>query len=101
MEQGKKQYAGDRYQIVGHDNYRFILFDNKNKKEIRLCGKHVIQEILRPTPSAILPVDNRGKVNKNLTTWDAWYKLCLEYKEEFGHLCPSHKETYKDRSFGD
>lgn len=32
-----------------------------------------------------------------LSSWDTWYKLCIEYKEEFGHLSLKKKEKYKGK----
>lgn len=96
-----KEYANDRYSIIGHDNYRFILRDNKTDTEIKLKGCHIVQELLRPTPSPILPNDKTKSIGQSLSTWDRWYKLCVEYKNEFGHVCPAHTEKYKDQAFGD
>ena len=30
-----------------------------------------------------------------MTSWDAWYQLCIDYKNEFGHLCLQKDEKYK------
>lgn len=95
-----KEYADDRYVIMGHDKYRFIIYDNEEKREIRLRGKHVIQEMLRPTPSPILPT-HKECIEKSITTWDAWYQLCIEFKQEFGHLAVSREQKYKGRLIGD
>ena len=75
--------------------------DNKTKAIIKLKGNHIVQEIIRPTPSTILPVDKGNKVNESLTTWDRWYKLCVEYKNEFGHMCPTCTEKYNGHALGD
>lgn len=101
LEKMLEQYAGNRYAIIGRDNFRIILYDNKEKKEIRLRVKHIVQEIMRPTPSIILPTDNRVKVEQPLTTWEAWYQMCKDYKEEFGHLDVQHNEKYQGKLFGD
>lgn len=95
-----KEYADDRYSIIGHDKYRFILYDNKEKREIRLMGKHIVQEITRPTPSTILPT-HKERIEKNITTWEAWYQMCIEYKQEFGNLAVGRDQRYKGKLFGD
>lgn len=101
LEKMLEQYAGNRYAIIGRDNFRIILYDNKEKKEIRLRVKHIVQEIMRPTPSIILPTDNHVKVDQPPTAWEAWYQMCKDYKEEFGHLDVQHDEKYQGKLFGD
>lgn len=96
-----KEYADDRYSIIGHDNYRVILYDNVQRKEIRLRSKRVVQEILRPTPSPILPTTKNVVIDEAITTWGAWYQLCIDFKNEFGHLRVAHCEKYKGRLLGD
>ena len=95
-----KEYADDRYTIVGHDKYRFIIYDNEENREIKLRGKHIVQEMLRPTPSTILPT-HKEKLEKSPNTWETWYKLCIEFKQEFGHLAISHDQYYNGMLLGD
>lgn len=94
------EYADDRYEIVGKDKYRVHLYDHIEKKEIKLKFKHIIQELLRPTPSPILPTDKCLKIEKALNTFDYWYMLCKEYKNEFGHLYLEHNEKYQEHALG-
>lgn len=96
-----QDYADDRYSIIGHDNYRFILLDNETGKEIKLKACHIIQEMLRPTPSIVLPTDKEHNISQSLTTWDRWYQLCVEYKNKYGHLDIGGSEKYNGHALGD
>lgn len=88
-----KEYSGDRYEIVGRDKEKYILHDKETDNTITMTNRLIIQEIKRPTPSQILPTNN-NKMTQILSTWDFWYQLCIEYKNEFGHLCPKMNEKY-------
>lgn len=95
-----EELSNGRYKVIGHNKYFLILWDNKEEKEIQLSGKHIAQELLRPTPSSILEIDvNENR--KQISTWDTWYRLCLEYKKEFGHLYVKRNEKYKGFAFYD
>lgn len=96
-----REYADDRYTIIGHDKYRIIIFDNETNIELKLRNKRVVQELLRPTPSPILPTHKKNTKIKVLDTWETWYQLCCEYKEEFGHLRIAHTEKYKGKLISD
>ena len=101
LENMLREYADNRYTIIENDGYKITLFDNEMNKEIRLRFKHIIQEMLRPTPSNILPTSKTNNMIKPLSTWDRWYQLCIDYKNEFGHICPTHTEKYKGHALGD
>lgn len=94
------EYADDRYEIIGKDKHRIYLYDHVEKREIRLFGKQIVQELLRPTPSPILPTDKCLKIEKALNTFDHWYMLCEEYKKEFGNLCVGRDEKYQGHALG-
>jgi len=34
------------------------------------------------------------------TTWNKWFDLLCEYQREFGHVCPTHKQLYKNQKLG-
>lgn len=86
-----------RYEMVVCDGYKNKLIDKTANKEIFMSTQHILQELLRPTQSPILDIkpDKEGTV---LSSWDTWYKLCIEYKEEFGHLSLKKKEKYKGKT---
>ena len=94
------EYAGNRYSIVKRNSHYYILHDAVTNKEIKIRPAHIIQEILRPTPSEILPTDHQA-TRKDYSTWDMWIQLCKEYYEEFGILRPIRNEHYKGRCIGD
>ena len=96
-----EDYSNGRYKVIGQNKYFLILWDNKENKEIQLSGKHIAQELLRPTPSSILDIDMSKKNKTQITTWDSWYRLCLDYKEEFGHLYIKRNEKYRDLAIYD
>ena len=89
-----KEYSGDRYEIMGKEEGKHILHDKETDKTFLMTNRLIIQEINRPTPSQILPINDNKKNQKTLSTWDFWYQLCIEYKKEFGHLCPKMNEKY-------
>ena len=101
-----KQYAGDRYEIIGKNGLQVVIYDNETGKEIKMLHKHVVQEIVRPTPSEILPTNNL-EVKKSLViprkvfSWEEGYRLCIEYKQENGHLYLQNDEVYKQTFLGD
>ena len=86
--------------MIGHNQYRLIVWDNKEEKEIHLSGRHIAQELLRPTPSSIFEIDAQNKNRQQATTWDFWYQLCTKYKEEFGHSSPEVREKYQGYILG-
>ncbi|MBQ8626894.1 MAG: Helicase associated domain protein [Agathobacter sp.] len=90
-----KEYSDDRYEIVGKRKEKCIIYDKETDETIELTNRHILQEIKRPTPSPLLPVENHKTLQSPLSTWDFWYQLCIEYKNEFGHLYPAMNETYK------
>lgn len=94
------EYAGNRYSIVERNSHYYILHDAVTNKEIKIRPAHIIQEIVRPTPSEVLPTDHQA-TRKNYSTWDMWIQLCKEYYEEFGTLRPIKNEHYKGRCIGD
>lgn len=92
--------SNGRYKVIDHNKYFLIIWDNKEEKEIQMTGKHIAQELLRPTPSTILEIDQTKKKQEQISTWESWYRLCIEYKKEFGHLCPQQDEKYQGYAFG-
>lgn len=94
------EYADDRYELIGKDAHRIFLYDHIENKEIKLKGNHIVQELLRPTPSSILPTDKCLNIEKALNTFDHWYILCAQYKKEYGHLCVGHEEKYQGHALG-
>ena len=99
-----QQYAGDRYQFLKSESVYWYLYDNVEKKEIKIMSKHILQEILRPTPSEILCGDH-GNVNVELLVWpiESFEKGCqlyIEYQQEFNTTKISPKTIYKQRMLG-
>ena len=93
--------SNGRYKVIDHNKYFLIIWDSKEEKEIQMTGKHIAQELLRPTPSTILKIDQTKKKEEQISTWESWYRLFIEYKEEFGHLCIGRGEKYKGYGIGD
>lgn len=44
-----------------------------------------------------LRITNKKSVSQTETTWEEMFALCLQYKEEFGHLKFGKKEKYKGK----
>ena len=93
------QYAGGRYVLIKSGRHYHTLLDTKTNKEMSLRSVHIVQELTRVTPSTLLPSDSEPI--KRLNTWDRWYQLLIEYKEEHGHLLIGHREHYKGKAIHD
>ena len=89
--------SNGRYEMVVCDGYKNKLIDKTTNEEICMSTQHILQELLRPTQSTILDI-KPDKERTVLSSWDTWYKLCIEYKEEFGHLSLKKKEKYKGKT---
>lgn len=94
-----EEWSNGIYQIVGKKNQTYQILNQQTNEIIALTAAQISQEILRPTPSPILPIENCS--NKDyLSPWGTWYKLCVEYKEEFGHLDIKKNDVYKGQNIG-
>lgn len=89
--------SNGRYEMVVCDGYKNKLIDKTTNEEVFMSTRHILQELLRPTQSPILDI-KPDKERTVLSSWDTWYKLCIEYKEEFGHLSLKKKEKYKGKT---
>lgn len=93
-----KEYSDGRYETVGAMNKQKIkILDTKTNKTFEMKAQQVVQEMLRPTPSPIFEFNNKER--KQISSWDVWYELCKQYRQEFGHLCPQRGERYKGTLF--
>lgn len=94
------KYCGERYKITDKvdygTTYKFVLLDIKTNEKRPMFLKHIMQEMVRPTPSPILEFTS-DEPRVQIDSWDLWYELCKEYREEFGHLCPVRGEWYKGK----
>ena len=94
------KYCGGRYQLTGTveygSTYKFLLLDTKTNETRPFFLKHLMQEMVRPTPSPILEFTS-DEPRVQIDSWDLWYDLCKEYRAEFGHLCPVKGEWYKGK----
>lgn len=95
-----EEYSDDRYSILGIKTPYLIIFDKKTNEQFHLRRTMLLQEMLRPTPSPIIELKEQVKKIKTATMWDMYYKLCKEYKEEFGYLYLTRKEKYKNQPLG-
>ena len=96
LEEMLKKYSDDRYVVIGDiTNQKVKILDTQINQEFMLKSQHVVQEMLRPTPSPIFEFNNKER--KQISSWDAWCQLCKEYREEFGYLCPKRGEWYKGK----
>ena len=90
-------YTDGRYQIVEKlSRYKNVVLDTVTNNTMEMSNELIVQELLRPTPSSYFVVDlKKNRVKR--TSWDDWYDLCIEYKNEFGHINPCNKVTYKGK----
>lgn len=92
--------SNGRYKLEIYDRCKNKLVDTKTGEEIFMTTRHVLQELLRPTPSDILKID-KDKEIQELTSWNMWYNLCIDYKNEFGHLFTHKNEKFKGKKLND
>ena len=92
--------SNGRYKLEIYDRYKNKLIDTKTGEEMFMTTRHVLQELLRPTPSDILKI-KKDKEIQELTSWNMWYNLCIDYKNEFGHLFTHRNEKFKGKKLND
>ncbi len=96
-------YSKGKYIITEHTKKSYITIQNTvSKKTIRLSMQKTIQEILRPTPSPILPVDEKpAEVYDYPLSWDQRYSLLVQFKDEYGTATVFHKTIYNGYPLGE
>lgn len=101
MNEMLERYSNGRYTIIGSNNNKnkYRILDQKTNQEKQLMPKYLLQEILRPTPSPIFELRKDEEIIP-MKSWDVWYELCKEYRNEFGHLCVKNDEKYKGKLIG-
>lgn len=72
-------YSNGRYKIISSEENLVVIHDTEFNKLIKLTAVHTMQEILRPTPSDILPVDNPNKSIHVTSAWEDALELFKEY----------------------
>ena len=93
-----QEYGDGRYAIVSKDKGYYTIQDNKTNKTIRLHRMRIRQEVMRPTPSKLLPIDNFTESRVHIKDWETAYKYLLDYKKEFGGvevLCETEYNGYR------
>lgn len=101
LERVLKEYSNDRYKIIHYGCNLCTVLDEKNSKEIMLSPLKVLQEIVRPTPSELLPIDNWQQRKYDIrSNWDRGFECFNEYKKEFGHTNIPKRCVYKEYNLG-
>lgn len=93
-------YSNGKYEIIEKTNQNYTILDHETKMTIILTPAQILQELQRPTPSTVLPIPNQDQKKDFLSPWGMWFKLCLEYKQEFGHFNIKKGEVYKEQNLG-
>lgn len=100
LNQYLKQYSHGRYEIIESKKNVMIILDNVTQKQKQLPAAKILQEILRPTPSDILPVTNPDKSIKITSAWDDAFNLLKEYTQERPLDTITRETRYKDFGLG-
>lgn len=100
LEQMLQEYSEDRYRISKYGKNLCTIIDDNTGKEINISPANVLQEILRPTVSEVLPVEQKKEVSEPLSQWEVGFKYLTEYKNEFGHTNVPKRESYKGYALG-
>ncbi len=94
------KYASDnRYKVKQFGANVWTIKDLKTNNHLRLPPAKIIQELLRPTPSPILDVD-QSKVYLPKSYWKKMFDLLVEYKEETDSVSLSKRTIYKGENLG-
>ncbi len=93
-------YSDGKYKIEKYDLNVCTVIDMKNDKKIKVPPLKIRQEIVRPTPSDILPIEHSAQNFEPLTAWDRNYTLLCEYKQEFGDADVVKRAEYKGTKLG-
>lgn len=89
-----------RYTLVIQKTRIRGVLDIIDNKEIRMSATKILQEIMRPTPSPVLPHLSKTKKVDIKFGWDIAFELLCQYKEEFGDANIGVKEYYKGYRLG-
>lgn len=100
LNQYLQQYSHGRYEITESIENGLIIRDNETQRTIRLTSVKILQEILRPTPSDVLPVVNPDKTIKITSAWDDALQLLKEYLQERPIESIIRETRYKDFGLG-
>lgn len=99
LSQLLQQYSKGRYVITKHINTLYEIKDTQTNETIKLPPLKIRQEIMRPTPSDILPVDNRCDV-EIFDAWDIGFNYLIQYKKQNGHISVAKYEHYMKYALG-
>ena len=94
------EYGGRRYNLKEYSSNYCVIEDSNDNSEKRITKSKLIQEITRPTPSDILPVDKKKRVEVPMSQWEMGYKLLFDYKNEFGNTNVPKRKVYKNYNLG-
>lgn len=94
------EYSNGKYSIIAYAKNIYTIQNNETGDEIKLSSSKIQQEMLRPTPSDVLPVDNKVEVNIPLSQWEIGFKNLNEYKEKFGTVNVPKQYVYNGYSLG-
>lgn len=96
-----REYSEGKYKIKEYQGGRYII-ENTIFGEIKgMDTARILQEILRPTPSDILPVENKHAIIRPLSQWEKMFRLLLEFKDEYGTVVVQNKRMYKGLALGE
>lgn len=95
-----EKHSAERYTILGHRHHYVKILDRHKSEEFMLKRPLLLQELLRPTPSPIIELKTQATEIETTTLWSTYFKLCIEYKTEFGNLYLNRKDKYKEMPLG-
>lgn len=95
-----EQYGKGRYSIIDHNKERYTIRDNKTQQILQLHRQIIRQEIMRPSPSNILPIDTPKEMFSVTGSWELGYQYLLKYIEEFGSNTVYKRSVYQGFNLG-
>lgn len=94
-------YSDGRYSITDYGKNLCTILDKSTSVSIQLPPLKILQEITRPTKSAILPIENEKNSVSVISAWEYGFDLLCEYKKVYGNTEIPKRDTYKEYPLGE
>ena len=95
-----KSYSNGLYEIIKFGKNLTTIKNTSTNEIIKLAPQRILQEILRPTPSELLPVDNPNRDIKITSAWEDALNLFKEYTQTHAAIDITRTTFYKEFGLG-
>jgi len=94
-------YSNGRYVIKKQTKSSCAVQDTETGRDSIMLTTRMLQEMRRPTPSDVLPVDGTEQRPAPPSEWDRMYSLLTQYSKETGTTRIPEREDYQGAHLGD